>query len=755
MATVAGVSVGFAGAAPTGSPAVDVLLSMATGFVVTTACARARRWTWPILAGVAVVLAGGLWPTVLALVALGSALHAAAFTTRRDRLTGALIGALSVQALFRGTAIEAHGVSALIGTVACILVLFSAYRTFGRRSRTRVRQAVYFVAAVAILGVVGLGVSVLAAKNDIDNGVSRSRAGLEAARAGNQEVAQEQWAKAGNAFSAADAALDNPWLKIAYVVPIVSQHARAISTTAHHGAEVATAAARAADVAPYRDLRSSDGRLNLPLIREMYEPIAETAAAMEAADTGTRKISSPWLLPQLSNQLATFDTELRDAMPEAIRARDALAVAPELLGGNGTRRYLVLFGTPSESRGLGGFIGSWAELDVTDGSFELARHGKVEDLNDATPYEGRKIVGQEEYLSRYGYLQPARYIQNVSASPDFPTVADVAQQLYPQAGGTKVDGTFYVDPFALQAFLELTGPIQVEGIPQPLTGENAAQFLIHDQYLQFPDNEHRDDLLSDVSEATFDALTSRDLPTIAAISDTLSPMVHQKRLLFTVDDPAADRFLAGIGMRGALPAPDGSDFLSIRSANGSGNKIDYYLRRAVEYSSRVDPTTGRTLSTATVTLTNTAPTSGAPAYVLGNQDLVNDLPDPRPMGSNTVVLSVYSPLRPTALTIDGTSAGIQVESELGYTVSTVSITIPSGASKTLVFSLEGTLSATRNHRLTLDSQPLVAPDESTLRVRPLDSGSSLTPSSRVSAGTWTRTATLTENITSVIGFAPR
>ena len=48
-------------------------------------------------------------------------------------------------------------------------------------------------------------------------------------------------------------------------------------------------------------------------------------------------------------------------------------------------------------------------------------------------------------------------------SPDFPSVTEVFAQLYPASGGSEIDGAIAVDVESIARFLELTGPIQVEG----------------------------------------------------------------------------------------------------------------------------------------------------------------------------------------------------------------------------------------------------------------------------------------------------
>ena len=200
-----------------------------------------------------------------------------------------------------------------------------------------------------------------------------------------------------------------------------------------------------------------------------------------------------------------------------------------------------------------------------------------------------------------------------------------------------------------------------------MTSSNAAEFLLHDQYTQFPISSDRTDFLSAASTATFDALTKRKLPTVPHITDTLDPIVRQHRLLFISHTPSELAFLQRIGLKGALPNPDGSDFLSVRTSNGNPNKIDYYLHRIVQDSVRYDPRTGYVNATITVWLKNTAPTSGLPDYVIGNDDITAGILTGQPRGSNNVLMSIYSGLGHPTATIDGKAANLEVERELGTT----------------------------------------------------------------------------------------
>ena len=620
IAAVSAVGTAFSGAQPTGITGVDIAYCALFGAIVTLASASSRRWAWLPLAGLATVIGATFWGHLVGAIALGIAMNGAMRSNRRDRVTGAAVGALSAQVLLRTTDVGFFGLTALLVGIAVFCVSISAYRTMRRRNRKRVRIALAACALFVVIAAIGFAVTVVTAVNDFDLAVTSSKAGLTSAIGGNQGAAKHNWDQANRAFRDADSKLSSPIGKLSYAVPVLSQHAQIVADTTHSGIDITSEASYAASVAPYRSLRSTDGTIDLDKIDSMVRPVSQTSKSLKRARRGLDNSESSWLLPVATHPLSTYRDQLDRAIPEADGALRALKAAPGLLGGNGTRHYLLLFANPAESRGMGGFIGAWAQLDAVNGHLTLVRHGKMGELNDATDWHTRKITGEPEFLSRYSDLQPARFIQNISASPDFPTVARVAEQLYPQAGGEKVDGVFYVDPPALAALLKLTGPVTAEGIPQKLTSANAANFLMNGQYKELPDVDDRTDQLSNAAEATFRALTDPQAPRHRQISKTLAPMVHQRRLLLSVTDPVEQRYLASIGMTGSFPKSDGTDLLSFRISNASANKADFYLQQLTQYEVDYEPKSGHTTSTATVNLTNNAPTSGEPAYVLGNQD---------------------------------------------------------------------------------------------------------------------------------------
>ncbi len=259
-----------------------------------------------------------------------------------------------------------------------------------------------------------------------------------------------------------------------------------------------------------------------------------------------------WLVPPLERQLVKFQTTVVRADSSAQTAAEAVRLAPALLGGSGPRTYLVAFVTPAEARGSGGLMANYGVLTAIDGRIHLERVGRGPDL-DGEGKQTKRLTGPPDYLARYGKFDPAETWENVTMSPDFPSVADVMAQLYPQSGGVPIDGVIQVDPFALAQMLTLTGPVTVPGLPVTLDANNAVSFLLRDEYTLITDPIRRSNLLGDVAEAVFNQLTSGQSAQPSSIASVLSPVIDTKDLALWMRDSREEAFVRDIGADDALP----------------------------------------------------------------------------------------------------------------------------------------------------------------------------------------------------------
>src|SRR5690606_32250414 len=126
-------------------------------------------------------------------------------------------------------------------------------------------------------------------------------------------------------------------------------------------------------------------------------------------DRRLAEVRSPLLVGLVADRLEALADQVGDARTTAETASAALDVGPDLLGVDRPRRYFLVAHTPSEMRGVGGFMGSWGELVIDGGRLELTRTGQVRELTTGGPDPAdRRIEGQPEFVTHWGQA-PAQY----------------------------------------------------------------------------------------------------------------------------------------------------------------------------------------------------------------------------------------------------------------------------------------------------------------------------------------------------------
>jgi hypothetical protein len=737
-----GAALAAAAWAPTGpgSRPADVFTRAAVAGAVTVLSTRSRPTAW-IVAGLLVAVSVHPAPALAAVAGAVVTLGAVMAIARRPAtpVLGAAVGAATSLAALHAPGWGPYGTTALLAAGALVVLVGSGIAHHRPPARRRLTLAALAVGAVLTIGIGAFAVSVAQAKPEAEAGAAAARAGLDAAQAGKARRAEARFEAARRHLVRAGRHLDAPWARPARILPGLSAQDRALRRLVDEAVGLAAVGARTARAGDLSRIRAVDGRIDPAVLSDLTGPLRELRTSLVTTVRDLDRLDTGWLAPQLRNARDELRRGLTDATDDVDRALLATETAPRLLGADAPKRYFVMFTTPTETRGGSGFLGNYGILTADDGRLDLTEFGRNSDLNAGGNPAQRTLTGLDEYLTRYRAARPTREWRDINFTPDFPTVAEVVRQLYPQSGGTPIDGVLAVDPRALSALLTLTGPVSVNGLDEPLTAENATRILLRDQYTEFPAIDARTDFLGDTARAVTDRLTGATLPGPRALGALLGPEIARKHLLFTTFDESGNALLDQFGTRGGF-GPFPGDALALVTQNLGGNKIDQFLHRSLDVRTTLDPATGTQRSSVTVRLRNDAPESGLPLYVIGNRWR-------RPPGTNMLVVSLYSPLSLESATIDGQpvvlTTGREVfgvfpvnlapnavgggpvtfttGQELGLEVFTGDLEIPAGATRELRFELAGAarLLSGRTpprYRLDLWQQPMVNADQVTVSV---------------------------------------
>jgi hypothetical protein len=501
----------------------------------------------------------------------------------------------------------------------------------------------------------------------------------------------------------------------ARLVPVVAQYRATGATLADGAAEAMDRASAALAKIDPASVRLQGGRIDVAAVRALQEPFADLGAAIADLTTTVDAARGPWLLGVVDRQLAEVRDDIDRNKVKLDNARLAVEVAPAMLGGDGKRRYFIAFLTPTEARGLGGFMGNFAEVTIDDGQIEVTEFGRSGDLNMGGPDpEARVITGPDEFIARwgrYGFVQDdgttgVAVWSNISMPPDMATVGQVMAELYPQSGGAELDGVFAMLPEAVAQLMRYTGPVEVAGVAEPITADNVVAFIERDQYALFDGtNEERIAVLEAIARSTVERLLSADLPDPVQLGRDWGPLGAGGQFMAWAVQPREQELFEAIRIDGRMPELAGGDGIAVTVDNGGANKIDAYLQVTTVYDSDIDPATGQGTAQATITLANTVEPDGLPDYAVGNSLGTGEV---LPRGTNRMLLSVYSGLPATGGALDGEAVRLLGGGAFGWQATSTWIDIPPGETRTLVVDFAGRL-------LTAPVVPGVRPE---LTIRP-------------------------------------
>ena len=728
LAFASAVAAGYAGGHPTGISLWDAICRSALGFVAALA---GTVCPWPFLVLSAVVLlaatvhssaalvpiaclliaGGGMWAGFRRAASPPSWLRPGPILTALRALVGLLLCQIALRLSWPSHPLYPSLVAAVAFGLLLIPALFCCPRPY--RRWVAAASAVLLAAGVGLTALAGL--SVLAAKSSLVDAVGSSQAGVAAARAGNQAGAVGSFASAETQFRAAGRDLSAA--RWAELVPGVAQQVRAVRAAARIGATVSSVARHTAARADLGSLRIDRGTFPLATLEALRPLLRRDFTALRLALRQSRAIRSPWLLSQIESKLGSETNKLREAEKAAQTAYRGMEVVPGLLGAKGPVRYLLLLEDPAESRASGGIVGEFAQVTADKGRLHLDRVGSVGYLNSSGDPATRTLRGPTGYIDRYSQFEPQDYWQNVPMSPDFPSVGEVAANLYPQSGGVPVEDVISLDPQAVASFLAVTGPISVPLWPTPISSSNVVPVLANTEFLHFAGNESAGtQFVQELVRALWSKLVSQPLPPIPSVINDLRPAIQGHSLLLYSQSTKAESFFRSVHIAGAMPRVRG-DFLGVVTQNADGNKLDWYLRRTIDYHATVDFSTGAVTATVKVILRNLAPSSGLPAQVIDPSPGANTLP-----GENKLYVSIYTPWEDNGATFGGKTLDLSSQQELGRFVYSALVKVPARTSETLVLHLVGSWPRGLHHyHLGMFHQVVLFPDQVHTAVKVLGS----------------------------------
>jgi hypothetical protein len=196
----------------------------------------------------------------------------------------------------------------------------------------------------------------------------------------------------------------------------------------------------------------------------------------------------------------------------------------------------------------------------------------------------------------------------VNASADTTLSGALVRSMYEAATGEHVDGVVALDVPTLAALLSVTGPVDVAGITEPISAQNATKVLLDDLYAQ-QGATARDPRRLEQLAGTLDAVVNRIQGSSlngASLVRALGNEARGGHTWVATADPAGQRALEAAGIAGSPGRlhPERTIHLSVQ--NGTATKLDYFVDPQVDVAVALAQD-GTAIVTTTVSLPNAAP----------------------------------------------------------------------------------------------------------------------------------------------------
>lgn len=328
---------------------------------------------------------------------------------------------------------------------------------------------------------------------------------------------------------------------------------------------------------------------SLPTIRTSVDLITATLQSLSQTQTFP---FSQGVMQSLIRKTAHKVNSIKQSIETGERL---LSIYPALAGYKKTQKILVLLQNSSELRPTGGFIGSLARIDITDGKIEMLR---VEDVYTADgqlkghidpPPVLQDLMGLEHW-----------YLRDSNWNPDFRESASTARWFYEKETGEKVDAVIGITTSFFVKFLNVTGPMDLPTYNDRITADNFyAKSYYYTQVDFFPGSTQKKDFLGSILQLVLEKLRTDGktigLPLLTVVNDAFASSDIQINLT----DQESQCALVQYGWGGTVPnvntcafadekTPCVFSYLYTNEANVSTSKVNVFIERNQEKTIRID-----------------------------------------------------------------------------------------------------------------------------------------------------------------------
>lgn len=324
------------------------------------------------------------------------------------------------------------------------------------------------------------------------------------------------------------------------------------------------------------------------LVGMIADSRADVAAALDAITAAQTSLAA--VPDDAIGQIVAARDRARDLLGRYAPLIETYAevddVLPAILGWEGRRRYLVLAQNPAELRPSGGYIGTYGIVEFEAG--QLVGH-QFRDTQSLDGVAGLPYVEPPEPLRAHLLGERSWRLSDANWSPDFPTTARDAIELYRVESGDAVDGVIALTTYALDELMTVLGPIEVPDYGVTVApGETTLTAFAQTRPASVAAGTDRKAFLQSFASELFDRLLTLPMGQMPDLLPAFQTIAQERLASVWLVDPEGQAFVEAGGLGGGVRVDDG-DFLYLIDANvGPVSKLNLVTERRSELEVRLD-----------------------------------------------------------------------------------------------------------------------------------------------------------------------
>jgi hypothetical protein len=309
----------------------------------------------------------------------------------------------------------------------------------------------------------------------------------------------------------------------------------------------------------------------------------EAKIHMDATAVALKRIKGP-----LSPRLEGWVTKANTLVQFAQFGLGGAKILPELMGQAGSRTYLILLENSDELRPTGGFISAVGHVQISQGhliSMTAEDSYAIDDFTKVYPDPPQPLL---EYMGSEQWV-----LRDANWSPDFPTTALTAIQLYQISRQEQVEGVFGLTLKGVEMLFSGLGPLNVQGWPEPITSDNISRILkdswnppqdISNNWEELRDwRLNRKQFVEVILHTAMEKLLAGEVNWKQLGQGMINALKQRQLMIYTI--PEANE-LKQLGWDGSLRTSVG-DYLMVVDANVGFNKVNPIINESANYQVRL------------------------------------------------------------------------------------------------------------------------------------------------------------------------